>query len=79
MASMDATAPAAPATKQAAAGIDSADINGWTERFGAVLSKPSEHLNNKSPEGSKAWVNGLFGCFTPIDTCRCCQNQKNAS
>lgn len=64
----DATSPA---NKPATSGpIDNKDIEDWKLRFTEVLGNPAEHINSKSPETSREWHNGLFNCFTPIDTCK---------
>lgn len=66
----NAISPAQPPKQAGTGGIDAADIEDWKQRFTDVLGKPAEHINNKSPETSRDWHNGLFECFTPIDTCK---------
>jgi hypothetical protein len=66
----DATSPAQPTKQAGTGGIDKADIEDWKQRFTEVLDKPAEHIKSKSPETSREWHDQLFGCFTPVDTCK---------
>ena len=49
--------------------INDRDMEDWKNRFNEVLAKPSEHINQKSPEDAGAWNASFCGCFDPIDTC----------
>ncbi|KAG5981788.1 hypothetical protein E4U55_002566 [Claviceps digitariae] len=59
--------PAPAASKKSP--IDQQDLHAWTSRFSDVLARPKEVIQSKSAEGSQPWYAGLFGCFSPIDTC----------
>jgi hypothetical protein len=62
---------AAPQQQPAAAAqpVSNADVGEWTARFNDVLSRPSEHINSKSPDSAQPWHNAFFGCLAPIDVC----------
>jgi Cys-rich protein (TIGR01571 family) len=66
------TAPANTTTTTVSGGsgaVDDKDVEHWKTKINAVLSKPGEYVNSKSPEGSQAWHSGFFECFNPIDLC----------
>ncbi|KAL1858089.1 hypothetical protein Daus18300_010090 [Diaporthe australafricana] len=67
---MSAPAYSQTAPQQASSGpIDNRDVDDWTQRFNAVLAKPSEHVKSASPATAQPWHNSLFGCCSPIDLC----------
>jgi len=62
------TVSAGPAGSGSGA-VDDKDVEHWKTKINAVLSKPGDHINSKSPEGSQSWHSGFFECFNPIDLC----------
>jgi hypothetical protein len=65
-----AVPPAGAAPAKSGGAIDAHDVEDWKNRFNEVLSKPSEHINSKSPEDSREWNFGFWGCCNPIDLCK---------
>ncbi|KAJ9138401.1 PLAC8 family-domain-containing protein [Pleurostoma richardsiae] len=49
--------------------INDRDVEDWKNRVNAVLAKPGDVVNSRSPESAQSWTTSFFGCFDPIDLC----------
>ena len=70
-AATDAAVPAVETTtaakSQSQQPIDNQDVNHWKNRVNELVTQKGQ--TEAAVADAKPWHNGLFSCFTPVDTC----------
>ncbi|EFX00261.1 duf614 domain containing protein [Grosmannia clavigera kw1407] len=49
--------------------VNDKDVEEWKARINNILAKPTDHINQRSPDDSQPWYTSFFDCCSPIDLC----------